>query len=73
MKRTLLQSGIAMAVIVVIAGCSGGAADNTNGGQVKGAAPITNGANTKTTRKSMVGVRGGLYSAAPGQAHGIPK
>jgi len=62
-----------MAVVFVIAGCSGGAADNTNGGEVKGAAPITQGTNSKTVKKSMVGVRGGLYSAAPGQAHGIPK
>jgi hypothetical protein len=62
-----------MAVVLVIAGCSGGAADNTNGGQVKDAAPLTTGTNKKGVKMSEVGVRGGLYSAAPGQAHGIPK
>lgn len=60
-------------MVSVIAGCSGGAADSTNGGQVKGAAPLTSGTNTKTVKKSMVGVRGGLFSAAPGQKTGIPK
>jgi len=74
MKRTLLQTGIAIAALAVIVGCSGGAADNTNGGQVKATGPAT-AAETKggKMKRSMVGVSGGLYQAAPGQPHGIPK
>jgi hypothetical protein len=58
---------------MVLMGCSGGAVDNTNG-QVNGAAPKTAGdVQNGKIKRSMVGVSGGLYQAAPGQAHGIPK
>ena len=73
MKRSYFQIALVAALGCVITGCTGGAADNTNGGELKGGAPISTGANTKSTKHSMVGVRTGLFSAGPGQKPGIPK